>query len=70
MSRPGDQIYYSVKLIVKQSYTVYQEWNYRINLTATLRNTYILDYLHIKNSIDRILPQVYLGVELELGRRL
>ena len=64
-----DQIYYGVNLSIKQSYTVYQDWNYRINLNATLRNTYIFDYLHRNNSIDRILPQAYLGVELELGRR-
>ena len=64
-----DRIYYGINLSVKQSYTVYQDWNYRINLTATLRNTYIFDYLHRNNSIDRILPQAYLGVELELGRR-
>jgi len=60
---------YGVSLGLKQSYTVYQDWNYRINLTATLRNSYIFDYLHRNNSIDRILPQAYLGVELELGRR-
>ncbi len=64
-----DRIYYGINLSIKQSYTIYQEWNYRINFTATLRNTYIFDYLQFKNSIDRILPQAYLGVELELGRR-
>jgi len=64
-----DRIYYGINLNIKQSYTVYQDWNYRINLTATWRNTYIFDYLQFKNSIDRILPQAYLGVELELGRK-
>ena len=64
-----DRIYYGVNLNVKQSYTVFQDWNYRINITATLRSCYIFDYLHRNNSIDQILPQAYLGVELELGRR-
>ncbi|MCR9153176.1 MAG: hypothetical protein NXI09_03645 [Bacteroidetes bacterium] len=64
-----DRIYYGINLNIKQSYTIYQKRSYRINLTANLRLTYIFDYLQRNNSIDRILPQVYLGVELELGRR-
>lgn len=64
-----DQINYGITLNVEQAYTLIQDWNYRLNLIASVRNTYIIDYLHIPNSINRLLPQAYLGLELELGRR-
>lgn len=64
-----DYINYGVNLNIDQSYNLIQDWNYRLNLIASLGCTYIIDYLHYPNSINRLLPQAYLGLELELGRR-
>ena len=64
-----DRIYYGVNIEIQQSYTLIKDWNYRLNLTGGIRGAYIFDYLNYAPSFNRLLPQMYLGLELELGRR-
>ena len=59
----------AVQVSCNQSYTVIRRLAYRLNLISSIRYTHYFDYLNYTESIDRILPQAYLGVELELGRR-
>lgn len=64
-----DRIYYGVNIEIQQSYTLIKDWNYRLNFTGGIRGAYIFDYLNYTPSFNRLLPQMYIGFELELGRR-
>ncbi len=60
---------YQIQIGLEQSYTLKRGRNFRLNLVGSIRAAQIFDYMKLSEQINRILPQAYLGVELELGRR-
>lgn len=65
----NENVYYAIDFSLDQTYTVMRELNYRFKIKASIRNSYVFNFLDYGNQNNRILPQAYLGVELELGRR-
>ncbi len=65
----NENVYYAIDFNLDQTYTVLRELNYRLKIKASLRNSYVFNFLDYGNQNNRILPQGFLGFELELGRR-